>query len=110
MPDGATPAGAVPREGGVGFVEIGPPNERQGKYVRTVLEVWWCGDEVCDCRQVQVLRRYRNRLAPGAFCSVLVWEGTYFSEGEGGEQIEAELQRAQRDMAERFPNETLTFG
>jgi hypothetical protein len=87
------------------FVEIGPPNERQGRYVHTSLSVWWCGDEVCNCHQVQVVRQYENRLFRGAWWPVLIWQGEFFTDGEGVEERNQELVQAFFDVNLRYPNE-----
>ncbi|MDB4913735.1 MAG: hypothetical protein JWM95_1379 [Gemmatimonadetes bacterium] len=88
------------------FVEIGPPNERQGEYIRTDLYVWNCGDPDCDCSQVVCERRYQNRLADGAIWTVLIWKGEYYAEGEGTpEHHGPELLQALREVRERYPDE-----
>jgi hypothetical protein len=87
------------------FEEIGPPNERQGEYRYAVLEVWDCGDPVCDCSQVVVERHYENPLFRGATWFVRVWSGEFFTDGEGSEERKQELMQAFHDMRLRYPNE-----
>jgi hypothetical protein len=57
---------------------------------RLEFSVWWCGDEVCDCVQAQVVR-----LTPGARAGwahrEIVWQGTFFSGGEGSAEAADEL-------------------
>ena len=51
---------------------------------RRVAEVWWCGDEVCDCQQAQVVDITPNLDAGYPW---IKWErvatGTFFTDGEG---------------------------
>jgi hypothetical protein len=48
-----------------------------GPFLHTVAEVWWCGDEECDCTQAQVHDVYRNRVTGISVIRVFVWEGDY---------------------------------
>ena len=54
--------------------------------------VWWCGDDVCDCTQAQIVRRRPNETDPRFQRIDLLWKGTFFSDGESG--ANEELQRA----------------
>jgi len=54
--------------------------------------VWYCGDEVCDCSQAQVVRVGPNRTAgPPWVTREPVWEGQFYSDDEQG--AEADLQQ-----------------
>lgn len=88
-----------------GFVEIAPPNERQGEYRYTTLYVWTCGDDVCDCSQVVAERVYWNPLFRGACWFVRIWEGPFFTDGEGYQENQRELLRAWREIRQRYPDE-----
>ena len=57
-------------------------NVRQGRYLRTTSEVWWCEDKVCDCRQVVVERVYEHVLCPGLLWRVRIAEGPFCAEGK----------------------------
>ena len=87
------------------FVAIGPPNERQGAYVHTRVSVWHCGDDHCDCAQVVAERMYEHALVRGLYWPVRIWEGKYFTEGEGKEKRLAELGQAHHDIRLRFPDD-----
>jgi hypothetical protein len=67
---------------------------------RTVAEVWWCGDEECDCTQAQIVQIGPDRVAgfPWVTRRVL-WAGQFTSftyeqtEAEAAAQL-AELRQA----------------
>lgn len=91
-----------------GLVDLGPPNERQGEYLRTYAHLWECGDPICECSQVVVQRSYRNALAPRAFWFVNIWEGPFYSDGEGTpEKWNADAAVALREVREAYPNEQI---
>lgn len=54
--------------------------------------IWWCGDEYCNCLQARIERRTRRTDARW-FAVEDVWEGTFFTDGEGYAQARAELNR-----------------
>ena len=72
--------------------------EHKGPLIRTVGEVWYCGDDWCGCTQAQITEIYRNLKpppgAPQAVVRVTVWEGEFRTDHEPG--AEADL-RARRD-------------
>ncbi len=79
-----------------------PPDERQGAYLRTVIRLWYCDDDVCDCAQVRVERVYTHRLFAGAFWSVLVAHGRFYTDGEWRcEAEEIETDRLECELLQR---------
>jgi hypothetical protein len=52
--------------------------------------VWWCYDEVCDCSQA-VIERVTPRVDALWPKRERIWEGTFFTEGEGSAETRAEL-------------------
>ena len=68
-------------------------SEHQGDYRRTYGRVWYCDDE-CGCSQAQIVDEYDNKVTRTTVIPIQSWEGTFFTEHEGG--AEAEL-RAERE-------------
>lgn len=54
--------------------------------------VWWCGDELCDCRQAEIDRITPNHRAGYPWIHrEPVWRGTFYSDGEGVAETVEEL-------------------
>lgn len=48
--------------------------------------LWWCGDEVCDCRQPQIVQKTPNLAVGSPWYRVqTLWEGTFRSEPSSDE-------------------------
>jgi hypothetical protein len=46
------------------------------------LHLWWCGDDVCNCRQPRIdKRKVSNGGWPNAYLIDTPWEGTFFTDG-----------------------------
>ena len=58
----------------------------------TYLTIWDCGDDVCDCHQVQLAQR-ETKHGIRALLTKILWEGTFFSgpSEQDWEQIKKEL-------------------
>lgn len=63
-------------------------------------EVWWCGDEWCDCTQAQVTARFRNLLDSRWIVPRVLWQGTFFTDGECGAEEELDAKRAELEAVE----------
>ena len=81
---------------------LGPwHREHQGALRDIVAEVWWCGDEVCDCTQAQITARYANVKAGGNWIVPRVlWTGTFFPEGQSGAEAELDAMRVEVEATE----------
>lgn len=58
-------------------------NERCGAYCETVIFVWECGDDICDCSEVQVIARHDHALFPRGKWDIPLAHGTFCTNGEG---------------------------
>lgn len=58
-------------------------NERCGPLLRTVIQIWDCGDDECGCSQVEVVELHEHRLVPGARWAVQLAKGTFCTDGCG---------------------------
>ena len=86
------------------LIELGPQNVRQGRYIYTEVTDWWCGDDYCNCHQVQAQRHYENPLTNNAArWFVRIWEGRFFTDGEGHDERMRDLMQAHHDIRLRLP-------
>lgn len=76
--------------------------KHKGEYVRTVAQVWWCDDPVCDCYQAQVSSTYKNRITGNTFVFDGIWEGHFYSE-EGSRHAENDLIKYRQDLKKSDP-------
>lgn len=42
-------------------------------------ELWWCGDEICNCHQPRIQRRAPNPNVTGVWNISPIWDGTFIS-------------------------------
>jgi hypothetical protein len=47
-----------------------------------LFEEWWCGDEECDCTQMQIDRITANPRFRGAVYREAMWRGEFHTDGE----------------------------
>ena len=67
--------------------------------IRLVAEMWWCGDDVCNCYQPKIDRISPNREAGRPWIRRKeVWRGTFYSEPSNDEfaEMEKELKEAKK--------------
>jgi hypothetical protein len=62
-----------------------------------IAEVWWCGDDYCDCTQARIVHVVRNRHG-GRYESTALWHGTYATEGDWDTPPTTELNREARRL------------
>jgi hypothetical protein len=67
--------------------------EHKGPLLRTIAEVWSCGDDYCGCTQAQIVELYDNLKAPGWVVRVPIWLGTFRTDHEPGATAELEARR-----------------
>jgi hypothetical protein len=72
----------------------------KGPLLRTVGEVWWCGDDYCDCTQAQIVEIYRNKVVQPGVVRIAIWQGAFFTEGEPGAYEELQAKRAKMKGAD----------
>lgn len=71
-------------------------NERCGPFLRQEIRVWYCGDDVCNCTQVQVIDVHRHATAGvQAIWPVGLAEGTYCHADDEEEPGIIEQERAE---------------
>jgi hypothetical protein len=78
----------------------------QGPLIDIVGQVWWCGDDWCDCSQAQIVARFSNIIDPRFLVLRTLWQGEFHTDGEtgAGEELSAkrsELQDAEPAIAAR---------
>lgn len=56
--------------------------EHQGPLVDIIAEVWWCGDEWCNCTQAQIVARFRNLFDSRWIVPVRIWSGEFYTDGD----------------------------
>jgi len=76
-----------------------------------IAELWWCGDETCDCVQPQITLITPNHpYYPPWIKRETKWMGTYHSqpEPEEMEQMKQELREASKKFGIPFNEKTMT--
>lgn len=78
----------------------------QGSLINIDADVWWCGDNWCDCTQAQITARFRNATDYTGhwIVPITLWQGEFHSEGESGTLAakRAEVERDEPEMAVRI--------
>lgn len=76
--------------------------EHQGPLVDIRAEVWYCGDEWCNCTQAQIVARFRNLFDSRWIVPRLLWEGEFYTDGRFA-AAEDELTAKQADLEATEP-------
>ena len=67
------------------------------------VEMWWCGEDECDCTEPQVVVRYPlDRPKPGIGVCEVIAEGPFIANGYGAEPGEVAAQKKWLRSAERW--------
>jgi hypothetical protein len=53
--------------------------------------VWWCEDTYCDCSKARITLRRKNEY--GFYNSHSLWNGKFYTDGEGHKHTSTELNR-----------------
>lgn len=61
--------------------------------------VWYCGDEYCNCSQAKITLRRKNE--NGFYNSHVIWEGKFYTDGEGWSKTNTELNRMAAHLRKR---------
>lgn len=72
----------------------------QGSLRDIVGRVWWCGDDVCDCTEAQIVARFRNKVDPRFVVPRILWRGEFHTDGEAGADRELAARRAEVEADE----------
>lgn len=71
-----------------------------------VAEIWYCGDDECDCTQPQIVTRTPRPLRGGGtvYDKKVLWEGTFLSESFAytSDELEELQYRPLREACERY--------
>ena len=68
---------------------------------RLVVEMWWCGDDVCDCTMPRVCRYTRNERLHWAVNTEVIESGPFYS-AASREEYQEQIAWL-RDAAQRYP-------
>ena len=56
-------------------------------------EIWWCGDDHCDCHEPRITIRTPNFEAGYPWVHIIpIWNGTFSTNGEGLDELKKELE------------------
>lgn len=61
--------------------------------------VWYCGDEYCNCTAATITMRRKNE--NGFYNSHVIWEGKFYTDGEGWSKTNTELNRMAAHLRKR---------
>jgi hypothetical protein len=69
-------------------------DDHKGDLIKTVGQVWACGDDECGCTEAQVVNIYLNRVTRDSLVRELVWSGDFHTDWESGAEEELDAYRA----------------
>ena len=61
--------------------------------------VWYCGDDYCNCSQANITMRRKNE--HGFYNPHTIWEGKFYSDGDGWSKTSTELNRMAAHLRKR---------
>lgn len=74
-------------------------NPRCGADRGVMIYVWTCGDDHCDCSQVEVVEMHAHKLFLGASWPITLAKGSFCTDGQGDDDIKA-IEQWRKDIAE----------